>query len=222
MKGNLADPNKWRPVCLLETSCKVLASILANRINPLVRDHGLDSQCRSLNFKGCANALLALKSAIQTRREHNLATHILFVDLVKAFDTVNHLFLMQILRKFGIPETTVDVICCMYRDFCLIVSVGKASETIPYTIGVHQGNKLAPLLFNLFFQAALKSLEHFWQTKCIPVLQFCWFPTCKMGDSKAAYASRARQKAKVLVLKNCCTLMIAHFFFAPALIWNEA
>eukprot|EP00957_Ditylum_brightwellii_P081203 6177593-Ditylum_brightwellii.AAC.1 len=35
-KGNLADPNKWRPVCLLETSYKVLASILANRINPSV------------------------------------------------------------------------------------------------------------------------------------------------------------------------------------------
>eukprot|EP00957_Ditylum_brightwellii_P078686 5983191-Ditylum_brightwellii.AAC.1 len=55
-RGNLADPNKWRPVCLLETSYKVLASILANSINPLVRDHGLDSQCGSLNSKGCADA----------------------------------------------------------------------------------------------------------------------------------------------------------------------
>eukprot|EP00957_Ditylum_brightwellii_P008805 668248-Ditylum_brightwellii.AAC.1 len=33
--GDLADPNKWRPVCLLETLYKVLASILAFRINPL-------------------------------------------------------------------------------------------------------------------------------------------------------------------------------------------
>eukprot|EP00957_Ditylum_brightwellii_P012417 938123-Ditylum_brightwellii.AAC.1 len=62
---------------------------------------------------------------------------------------------MRIQRKFGIPEATVDVICRMYRDFHLVFSVGKASETIPYTIG-----------------AALESLEHFWQTECIPVPQF--------------------------------------------------
>eukprot|EP00957_Ditylum_brightwellii_P207995 15355448-Ditylum_brightwellii.AAC.1 len=71
--------------------------ILANRINPLVCDHGLESQCGSLNSKGCANALFALKSALQTHREHNLATYILFADLVKAFDTVDHSFLLQIL-----------------------------------------------------------------------------------------------------------------------------
>mmetsp|Transcript_6884 Transcript_6884/g.10421 ORF Transcript_6884/g.10421 Transcript_6884/m.10421 type:complete len:95 (+) Transcript_6884:155-439(+) len=39
--GDLSNPNKWRPVCLLETSYKVLASILARRINPVIRYHGL-------------------------------------------------------------------------------------------------------------------------------------------------------------------------------------
>eukprot|EP00957_Ditylum_brightwellii_P054333 4116414-Ditylum_brightwellii.AAC.1 len=34
--GDLSDPNKWRPVCLLETSYKVLVSVLAFQINPLL------------------------------------------------------------------------------------------------------------------------------------------------------------------------------------------
>eukprot|EP00957_Ditylum_brightwellii_P126823 9667405-Ditylum_brightwellii.AAC.1 len=95
--GDLFDPNKWRPVCLLKTSYKVLASILACQINPLVRDHRLEAQCRSLNLKGCPNAPFSLKSALQIRREHSLSTHVLFVDLVKAFDTVNRDFLFKIL-----------------------------------------------------------------------------------------------------------------------------
>eukprot|EP00957_Ditylum_brightwellii_P076723 5831565-Ditylum_brightwellii.AAC.1 len=33
--GDLSDPNKWRPVCLLKTLYKILASILAYWINPL-------------------------------------------------------------------------------------------------------------------------------------------------------------------------------------------
>eukprot|EP00957_Ditylum_brightwellii_P070139 5327784-Ditylum_brightwellii.AAC.1 len=41
-KGNLVDPNKQRPVCLLEILYKVLASILANRINPLAALESLE------------------------------------------------------------------------------------------------------------------------------------------------------------------------------------
>eukprot|EP00957_Ditylum_brightwellii_P197993 15084416-Ditylum_brightwellii.AAC.1 len=82
---------------VLEKAYKILASILAFWINPLVRDHGLESQCRSLNSKGCPNTLFAHKTALQARREHNVATHVLFVDLVKAFDSLNHDFLLEVL-----------------------------------------------------------------------------------------------------------------------------
>ena len=151
----------------------MLASVLAHRINPLVRDHGLESQCGSLNSKGCPDALFAIKSALQIRREHNLETHVLFVDLVKTFDTVNHGFLLKVLQKFGIPGATVDVIRWMYQDFQLVFSVGKTTELILYSIGVQQGDNLAPLLFNLFFQAALESLEPVWTENNLPVPQFC-------------------------------------------------
>eukprot|EP00957_Ditylum_brightwellii_P171330 13042569-Ditylum_brightwellii.AAC.1 len=66
--GDLSNPNKWRPVCLLETSYKVLASIIAHRINPVIRDNGLEAQCGSLNSKGCPDANFSLRSAIQIRR----------------------------------------------------------------------------------------------------------------------------------------------------------
>eukprot|EP00957_Ditylum_brightwellii_P129908 9908922-Ditylum_brightwellii.AAC.1 len=52
-------------------------------IKLLVQDHGLNSQCGSLNSKGCPDALFSLKSALQICRERNLA--------------------MRVLRKFGIP-----------------------------------------------------------------------------------------------------------------------
>eukprot|EP00957_Ditylum_brightwellii_P178520 13598639-Ditylum_brightwellii.AAC.1 len=46
-KGDLSNPNKWRPVCTLETTYKILASIITRRINPVIRDHGLELQCGS-------------------------------------------------------------------------------------------------------------------------------------------------------------------------------
>ena len=50
------------------------------------------------------------------------------MDLVKAFDLVNHDFLLEVLYKFGIPEVTIDVICRMYKDFQLTFSVKKGPK----------------------------------------------------------------------------------------------
>eukprot|EP00957_Ditylum_brightwellii_P017779 1338951-Ditylum_brightwellii.AAC.1 len=66
-KGNFSNPNKWQPVCLLETTYEVLASILAQQINLIIQDHGLEAQCSSLNSKGCPDANFLLESALQIR-----------------------------------------------------------------------------------------------------------------------------------------------------------
>ena len=107
-------------------------------MNNIVRDQGLEEQCGSLNSKGCQDALFSLKTAIQTRKEHNLPTDVLFVDLVKAFNTINYDFLFKVLKKYGYPPALIDVITRMYHNFNLEFAVGKASKSIPYTIGVHR------------------------------------------------------------------------------------
>ena len=61
------------------------------------------------------------------------------------------------------PVELVSVINRMYQDFELTFSVGDADAIIPYTIGVHQGDNLAPILLNLYFQATVKSLAATWK-----------------------------------------------------------
>ena len=64
-----------------------------------------------------ARVIFVLKTALQSRREHRKSTHVLFVDLIKAFHTINHDFLMQVLTKYGMPKPLVDIITCMYAGF---------------------------------------------------------------------------------------------------------
>jgi hypothetical protein len=54
-------------------------------------------------------ALLA-RSTLTLRRLHKKETFVLFVDLIKAFDTVNHDLLFKVLLKFWIPEELVGVV----------------------------------------------------------------------------------------------------------------
>ena len=147
----------------METFYKVFDSIISAWINLIVRDGGLEEQYESLNIKGYTDTIFALKTALQIRREHRQRTHVLFVDLVKAFDTINHEFLMKVLTKYGMSKTLVDIITWIYVGFELQLSVGSTEKKIPYTIGVHQEDNLAPILFNLFFQAAVKSFGVLWE-----------------------------------------------------------
>eukprot|EP00957_Ditylum_brightwellii_P081262 6181568-Ditylum_brightwellii.AAC.1 len=62
-KGNLSNPNKWHSVCLLETTYKVVASIIKWRINPMIWDHGLEPQCSCLHLKDCQDANFLLWTA---------------------------------------------------------------------------------------------------------------------------------------------------------------
>ena len=145
-------------------------------MNPIVRDEGLEEQRGSLNTKGTQDALFSLKTALQTRHKHNLPTEVLFVDIVKTFNSVNHLFLFKVLRKFGYPADFINVIKRMYKDFHLEFEVGKLKKKITYSISVHQGDNLAPILFNIFFEAAVSTLTHAWQDNEINNPSFHWFP----------------------------------------------
>eukprot|EP00957_Ditylum_brightwellii_P192297 14638794-Ditylum_brightwellii.AAC.1 len=166
-KGDLSNPNKWCLVCLLETINKVLVSIIAWRINPVIQDHNWEPQCGCLNLKGCQDANFLCWTALQLWHEHNLPTYALFVDLVKAFNSVNHKYLWLVLHKHGISHSVVNVIKPIYSGFKLKFTVEAAIKEILYTIGVHQRDNLAPLLFkftsypkNLFFLTAKSGTPH--------------------------------------------------------------
>jgi hypothetical protein len=108
-KGNLSDPNKWRGIALGNITAKCISSIIATQLTKYLTTFGINKQCGSLFGKGCANATFSLKLALQTLHEHNQESFTLFVDLVKAYDTVNRELLWLILKKLGIPPQMINV-----------------------------------------------------------------------------------------------------------------
>ena len=79
-----------------------------------------------------------------------------FIDLTKAFDTVNREALWVILSKLGCPTKFVNLIRQFHDDMTgQVLSDGEASEPFSISNGVKQGCVLAPILFNLFFTCVL-------------------------------------------------------------------
>ena len=72
---------------------------------------------------------------------------VMFVDLVKSFDTSNHIILIEILRKYGCPPKLCSAIKWMCINNKVRLIIGKIDTSIPFEVGVKQGDSVAPVLF---------------------------------------------------------------------------
>nr|VZI06747.1 unnamed protein product [Spirometra erinaceieuropaei] len=79
-----------------------------------------------------------------------------FVDLTKAFDTVNREGLWKIMQKFGCPERFIQMVRQLHDGMMArVTDNGAVSEAFAVTNEVKQGCVMAPTLFSLMFSAML-------------------------------------------------------------------
>jgi len=109
----------------------------------------------------CQERLHPIHSALTIWHCHGLKSCVLFVDL-KAFD-IQHEVLYKILNKYGPPSSLKNVIC---SNCTVNISLGKETRDVPYKIGVHKGDNMAPLLFLFVMQAIMETLETHLPTAC--------------------------------------------------------
>ena len=95
---------------------------------------------------------------MKKRRERGQESWVLFVDLVKAFDSVPRDVLYTVLAKFGVPPHLLRVIQRMNTDLQVAFELGGEPVMVPCTVGVKQGCPLSPTLFLFVMQACLESL----------------------------------------------------------------
>ena len=78
-----------------------------------------------------------------------------FIDLQKAYDSVDRELLWVVLARFGVPEKMLTVIRQFHEGMRARVRTddGEHSEWFDVTQGLRQGCVLSPLLFNIFFAA---------------------------------------------------------------------
>ena len=83
--------------------------------------------------------------------------HVCFIDLQKAYDTVDRTLLWQVLTRIGVPPQMIAVIQQFHDGMraCVRTDDGVCSDWFDVEQGQRQGCVLSPLLFNIFFAAVL-------------------------------------------------------------------
>ena len=158
-KGDSSSCDNHRGISLLSTAGKILARIMLNRITKHILDDVVsESQCGFRKQRGTVDMVFAIRQLQEKCAEQHQDLHLLFIDLTKAFDTVNRAALWAILRKLGCPPRFVQIIRSFHDGmFCRVIENGDASDPFPVSNGVKQGCVLAPTLFSLLFAQMLSA-----------------------------------------------------------------
>ena len=158
-KGDRSSCDNHRGISLLSIAGKILARIMLNRITKHILDDVVsESQCGSRKQRGTVDMVFAIRQLQEKCVEQHQDLHLLFIDLTKAFDTVNRAALWAILSKLGRPPRFVQIIRSFHDGmFCRVIENGDASDPFPVSNGVKQGCVLAPTLFSLLFAQMLSA-----------------------------------------------------------------
>ena len=95
---------------------------------------------------------------------------ILSTDAEKAFDKIQHPFLIKTLQSVGIEETFLNILKAIYKKPAAnIILNGAALGAFPLISGTRQGCPLSPLLFNIVLEILASAIRQQKDTKGIQI-----------------------------------------------------
>ena len=135
--GSTVDMNNFRPISLLSIFDKIIEKLMHKRLYKFLDDNNIlyDKQFGFRKNNSTIFSLIEITEKIKESIDNKKFGCGIFIDLRKAFDTVNHDILLRKLDHYGIRDVYIN---------------GESSELKAITCGVPQGSVLGPLLFLIY------------------------------------------------------------------------
>jgi hypothetical protein len=153
-KGDVADPNSYRGIALMESSLKLYERLLFNRLSMWARFHGLLPDCQ-FGFRARSSTLDAVFVFFTLIAKYVLvqgsSLFVCLVDFQKAFPSVNRGQLLVKLESLGVSSRFRRGLNSIFVGNTFAIRHGPyVTAEFPVTTGLREGSVLSPLLFILF------------------------------------------------------------------------
>ena len=160
-EGDKLDLANWRPLSLLTADYKLLSKTVATRIRPFLSALIHSDQTCSVPTRTIHTNLYLLRDIITFAHHKKRPTYILSLDFQKAFDMIDHGYMLKALARFNFGPILLRYVKTIYTDITSnVINNGYLTRAVPIARGIRQGCPLSLSLYCLVAETIASAIRH--------------------------------------------------------------
>jgi hypothetical protein len=159
-KGDARKVEDWRPITLLSCGYKLISGVVSNRIERYLLKNIGRAQKGFQRSKFMNTCTVSIMDRIAGAWEAKEEMGVLCIDFVKAFDSVEHLFIERVFRFFNYGDNMVNMVKTLLKNRGERIIVDEeCTRTFNIERGTPQGDRSSPYVFILCIEILLIKIK---------------------------------------------------------------
>ncbi|KAK6735097.1 hypothetical protein RB195_018346 [Necator americanus] len=158
-KGDPHDIGNYRPICLLSVIFKLFTRVILNRIEKILDER---QPCEQAGFRkgfSTIDHIHTVSKLIKVSREYKMPLCLTFINLKKAFDSVETEAVVEALDNQGVPTQYIKVFRELYSNITTRIAPLYNNIIIDVKREVRHGDTISPKIFTATLENAMRKLE---------------------------------------------------------------
>ena len=151
----------WRPISLLNVDLKIISKVLATRFKKVISSLISSNQIEYVNGRFISEGGRLISDILEICDTLKIEGFLLTVDIKKAFDSVDHSFLLKVLQKFGFGKDFIRWIGIILKnqESC-VINGGTTTNYFKLERGARQEDPISAYLFILVLEIVFLMIKN--------------------------------------------------------------